>query len=83
MQTKNKVKIIGYIFLFISFISNLNADEFNIIANEIMVDKEKEIITGIGSVQASDKEGKIVKADKIIYEKTSSLLNSPFTRATW
>ena len=37
---KNKIKIIGYIFLFISFISNLNADEFNIVANEIIVDKE-------------------------------------------
>ena len=74
MQMKNKIKVIGYIFLLISFISNLNADEFNIVANEIIVDKENEIITGIGSVQASDTEGKIVKAEKIIYEKEKEFL---------
>ena len=71
---KNKIKIIGYIFLFISFISNLNADEFNIVANEIIVDKENKIITGIGSVQASDADGKIVKANKITYEKEKEFL---------
>ena len=74
MQMKNKIKIIGYIFLFISFISNLNADEFNIVANEIIVDKENKIITGIGSVQASDADGKIVKANKITYEKEKEFL---------
>ena len=71
---KNKIKIIGYIFLFISFISNLNADEFNIVAKEIIVDKENKIITGIGSVQASDADGKIVKANKITYEKEKEFL---------
>ena len=74
MQMKNKIKIIEYIFLFISFISNLNADEFNIVANEIIVDKENKIITGIGSVQASDADGKIVKANKITYEKEKEFL---------
>ncbi len=53
---------------------NLNAEEFNITAKEVLVDKENEILIGIGSVIAVDSEGKVIKADKITYEKLREFL---------
>ena len=75
MQIKNKIKTINFFLLtFFIFISSINAEEFNISAKEILIDKENEIITGIGSVQAIDKEGKIIYSDKITYEKSKEFL---------
>ena len=70
MQIKNRKNIL-IIFLLSLFVVDLNvcADEFNITANEILIDKENEIIIGKGSVEAVDSEGKTVYADKITYEK--------------
>ncbi len=75
MLTKNRVKIIAF-FLINIFLFNLSvyADEFNITAKEILIDKENEILTGTGSVQAVDSEGKQINADKIIYEKSKEFL---------
>ena len=66
MQIKNKKKLILIcllnLFLFTPYI---NADEFNITAKEIIIDKENEIIVGKGSVIAQDSDGKLIYADKI------------------
>ena len=58
MLIKNKFIIIIFLNLFI-FNLNLSADEFDITAEEIFIDKENEIVIGKGSVQAVDSEGKI------------------------
>ena len=70
MQIKNKINIIIYFFSFFLFSSNLAAEEFNITAKEIIIEKDNEILVGKGSVKAVDTEGKQVNADKITYEKS-------------
>ena len=50
MQTKNNKKLPILILLLYIFSSNLMAEEFNISAKEILVDKDNEILTGTGSV---------------------------------
>ena len=64
MQIKNKVKKL-IILILLSFVCNINvlADEFNIVASEILLDKENNIITGKGSVEVTDNKGKIIKND--------------------
>ena len=69
---KNKL-ILFFIFLF-TLNANLNADEFNISAKEILVDKNNEVLVGTGSVNAVDKDGNIITADKITYKKTKEFL---------
>ena len=69
MQTEINKKIITIFFsIFFIFNSNVKADEFNISAKEIIINKDDEIITGIGTVKAQDTDGKIIYADKIIYK---------------
>ena len=66
MLIKNKiVVIIICILVCISFNLKLYADEFNISATEITVDKNNDVIVGKGAVEAVDNDGKIIKADKI------------------
>tara|TARA_B100000686_G_scaffold354899_1_gene468060 strand:+ start:1374 stop:3803 length:2430 start_codon:yes stop_codon:yes gene_type:complete len=75
MQIKNNKKF--YIIFFISlflFNVNLNAEEFNITAKEILLDKENEILVGKGAVQAIDSEGRLINAEKITYEKSREFL---------
>ena len=75
MQIKNKKKsIIVYLLSFLLFNSILNAEEFNITAKEILIDKENEIIVGKGSVQVQDTEGRLIYADKVTYEKSREFL---------
>jgi len=74
MQIKNKINIIIYFFSFFLFSSNLAAEEFNITAKEIIIEKDNEILVGKGSVKAVDTEGKQVNADKITYEKSKEFL---------
>ena len=70
MRTKNRINFLIVFFLvFFVFNFNLYAEEFNISAKEIFVDKENEILIGKGSVTAKDSEGKVINADKITYEK--------------
>ena len=75
MQIKNKKKLIIICLVnFFLFTSHIDADEFNITAKEIVIDKENEIIVGKGLVQARDSEGKVIYADKITYEKSREFL---------
>ena len=75
MQTKNRKNLLIIFFLFFfTFNLNLNAEEFNITAKEVLIDKENEILLGKGSVRAEDSEGKIINADKITYEKSREYL---------
>ena len=75
MQIKNKIILIVICFLnLFVFNLNLHAEEFNISAIEITVDKANEIVIGKGSVEAIDSEGKQIKADKITYKKKKEFL---------
>ena len=75
MQIKNKINLTFTCF-FSLFLFNLNvyAQEFNISALEILVDKKNNIIIGKGSVEAVDSQGRIINADKITYEKSREFL---------
>ena len=75
MQIKNKFQII-LILVLCSFLfkTNVRADEFNITAKVITVDKENEVIVGTGSVKAQDSEGNIIYANKITYKKLTEYL---------
>ncbi len=76
MLIKNKKKLIitFFIFLFSFNTSFLFADEFDISAKEILIDKENEILTGKGSVEAIDSDGRRINADKIVYKKSKEFL---------
>lgn len=75
MRIKNRIYFLITLFLiFFAFNFNLNAEEFNITAKEVVVDKENEILIGKGSVTAKDSEGKVINADKITYEKLKEFL---------
>jgi len=75
MQIKNKKNLIIICLLnLLLFNSNISAEEFNISAKEILIDKVNEIVVGKGSVIAHDSEGKFIYADKITYEKSKELL---------
>jgi len=75
MQIKNK--FIAFILtVLLLFSVNLNADEYNITASEVVIDKNKEILIGKGSVKATDSLGRIITADKIIYEKSKEFLTA-------
>ena len=75
MQTKNKKNyLIIYFLIFFVFSISLSAEEFNITAKEVLIDKENEILIGKGSVKAIDTQGKVINADKITYEKSKEFL---------
>jgi len=75
MLIKNKKNfIIICLINLLFFNSSIFADEFNISAKEILIDKENEILVGKGSVVAQDSEGKIIYADKITYRKKDEFL---------
>ena len=77
MLTRNSKKLLFFFFLTLfTFNIDLNAEEFNITAKEILLDKANEILIGKGSVEAIDSDGKIIYADKIIYEKTREFLTA-------
>ena len=72
MRMKNK-----FLFLFLfAFNSNLNAEEFNISAKEILVDKQNKTIVGIGSVLAIDSKGNRINANKITYIKSKEFISA-------
>ena len=83
-----KDKLILFIIIIISlltFFSHLHADEFNISAKEITFDKSNNVVIGKGQVEVSDKEGKIIKSDKVIYKKEFGFLTYPLSGGfrTW
>ncbi len=76
MLTKNNI-IIFILFLGMFLIhSDLGAEEFNITAKEVIIDKDKKTVTGIGTVQATDSDGKIITANKIEYDKSKEFLKA-------
>ena len=75
MQIKSKITTIIACFLSLTVLSlDLHADEFNITALEVLVDKENNIIIGKGAVEVTDKEGKLIKAETVTYEKSKEFL---------
>ena len=61
MQIKNRK--IGKFFIFLNMIAfsiGANAAEFNITANEVLIDKDNKILIGVGSVTAIDEDGNIM-----------------------
>lgn len=75
MQIKNNIKAFFILFLSL-FVFNINlyAEEFNITAKEILLDKENEVLTGKGAVEAIDSDGNIIAADTITYKKSEEFL---------
>ena len=77
MQIKNKIFFILFNVFFLVFLNtNIYAEEFNISAEEITIDKTNNIVIGIGSVEARDSSGKTINADKIIYKKNEEYLTA-------
>ena len=48
---------------------NLYAEEFDITAKEILIDKDNKTLTAKGTVEAKDRDGNIITADTIVYKK--------------
>ena len=75
MQTKNKINIfITLLLSLLLFSLNVKAEEFNITAKEIIIDKEKEILIGKGSVKVKVSDGKLILANKVTYNKEKEFL---------
>jgi len=75
MQIKNKIILIIICTFSLSiFNSNLHAEEFNISALEFSIDQKNNIVIGEGDVEVTDSEGKLIKADKVTYEKSKEFL---------
>jgi len=75
MQTKNKIiKLIIFFLIFVFINGNIQADEFDIEAKEITIDKKNNIVIGKGSVIVKDSDQRTIKADEIFYEKSKEFL---------
>ena len=74
MQIKNKITIIIVILSFLFQITKISADEFDITATEITIDKKKNILVGKGDVEVIDNEGKILKSEEVEYDSSKEFL---------
>ena len=76
MQIKNKI-LLSIFFIFTFFVNSvaLYAEEFNISAKEISIDKLNNVVIGTGSVEVDDKKGNIIRSDKVRYEKSKQFLS--------
>ena len=75
MQIKNKIILIIICTLSLSiFNSILHAEDLNISALEVSIDQKNNVVIGKGSVEVTDSEGKLIKADKATYEKSKEFL---------
>ena len=71
MQIKNNIILFFLVIFNLCFLNNnLSAEEFNISATEISFDNENNVLTGKGSVLITDKQGRVIKANKVEYKKT-------------
>ena len=77
MQIKNKI-LLSILFIFTFFANSvvLYAEEFNISAKEISIDKLNNTVIGTGSVEVKDKKGNTIRSDKVIYEKSKQFLSA-------
>ncbi len=73
IKDRNFIKILFFIFL-ILYNHNVIADEFNISAKEVEIDKSNNILVGKGSVKISDSIGRIINAENVKYEKSKEFL---------
>jgi len=73
MQIKNKI-ILYFLIIFFLLSLVVKADEFNIYAKEITFDKNNNLVTGKGTVEVTDKDGRVIKSDKVIYKKENEFL---------
>ena len=75
MPIKNKVVLVIFCVLSLTIFNfKLFAEEFNISAIEVSVDKTSDIVVGKGQVEVTDTQGKVMKADKVTYEKSKEFL---------
>ena len=75
MQIRDKITLIIACILSLSIFGlNLHADEFNISASQISIDKKNNIVIGEGNVEVTDSEGKLIKANKVTYKKEKEFL---------
>ncbi len=74
MQIKNKIIIFTIIVLGLTL--NSYADEFNISAKKISIDKKDNVVVGQGSVEITDSEGKIITSDTVKYDKEKEFLTA-------
>ena len=75
MQIKNKIILIIICTLSLSiFNSNLHAEEFNMSALQFWIDQKNNIVIGEGNVEITDSEGKLIKTDKVTYERSKEFL---------
>ena len=73
---KNNLIKILYIALIFLFNSNLFADELDIKANQLNLNKETKRILAEGNVQISDLKKNIIFAEKAEYDKSKELMRS-------
>lgn len=77
MQIKNRIIYIFILFITCCFVNiNLYADEFDITAKEISIDKINEVLIGKGSVFVKDSDGTTIEADEVIYQKSNEFLKA-------
>ena len=75
MPIKNKVVLVIFCVLSLTMFNfKLFAEEFNISAIKVSVDKTNDIVVGEGQVEVTDSQGKVMKADKVTYEKSKEFL---------
>jgi len=77
MPTKNSIFLV-FIFVLGSLFINITlyANELDVVAQEISIDKKKNILTGTGSVIVTDSNGTIIKANTVEYEKSDEFLTA-------
>ena len=73
---KNKIKLILYIFLFITFNNSSISDEFKVKSNSIKVTDEGNIINAIGDVEVESNNNLIILSERSILDKKKSLVIS-------
>ena len=67
MLIKNKIFFVFCFILNLCFIDSIiHADEFDISAVEVIVDKNNNTVIGKGSVEAKDSVGNVINADEIM-----------------
>ena len=69
----NLIKILSIALIFL-FNSNLFADELDIKANQLNLNKDTKIILAEGNVQISDLKKNVIFAEKAEYDKSKELM---------
>ena len=72
----NKLNILIVTIIFVFFSSLVLADELDIKAKSLEVDKDSRIITAEGNVLVSDIKNNMIVSDKIKYNKEKNILNT-------